>query len=181
MSYVVSIDVGVKNVGICVFDFRSCKVVCWENTNLVSSGRYMPSQNVTYVMEFIKKYKTYFDDALTVLLERQMRCNMRIIESIIHALHHNKAIVISPRAVKMHYDISTRNYKNNKERAVEWVDKFVVSNASAFESKLVLQYEAARKKDDYADALMMLLYYLDTYSKHLNTTVVDNFEFDVGF
>ena len=66
-SYVIAIDVGVKNLGICVFDFRKAKVLEWDVVNLVISGRYLPSQNVTYVREFVRKFAHYFDDCFRPL------------------------------------------------------------------------------------------------------------------
>ena len=59
MSYIVAIDVGIKNLGLCIFDFRISKVVVWENVSLVSSGRYVPSNNVSYVRDFVRKYEKY--------------------------------------------------------------------------------------------------------------------------
>ena len=56
MSYIIAIDVGIKNLGLCIFDFRTAKVVEWENASLVSSGRYVPSNNVKYVRDFIRRY-----------------------------------------------------------------------------------------------------------------------------
>ena len=71
MSYVVAIDVGVKNLAICVFDFVTSKIVYWRNLSLAHSGRYCPSDNVVYVHAFIEAHKQYFSSARAVLIERQ--------------------------------------------------------------------------------------------------------------
>ena len=60
MRYVVAIDVGIKNLGLCVFDFTAAKFVYWDNVSLVPSGRYLPCQNVQYVRDFIKRFEHYF-------------------------------------------------------------------------------------------------------------------------
>ena len=73
MSYIIAIDVGIKNLGLCIFDFRSAKVVEWENVSLVASGRYVPSNNVKYIRDFVRKYERYFNDVFQVVIERQMR------------------------------------------------------------------------------------------------------------
>jgi hypothetical protein len=86
MRYVISIDVGIKNLGFCVFDFVTAKFVFWDNISLVPNGRYIPSNNVQYVRDFITRYQSFFDEASCVIVERQMRCNMRIIESVVQAL-----------------------------------------------------------------------------------------------
>jgi len=171
MSYVVAIDVGIKNLGICVFDFCSTKVVEWDNVSLVPSGRYVPSNNVKYVRDFVTKYDKYFESAFQVIIERQMRCNMRIIEAVLQCMFYDRCVVVSARSVKMHYDLSTRNYKANKEAAVEWASRFVQNNASVFAEGLLSRFRSLKKRDDMADSLLLLMYYLDTYSNQLTTHI----------
>jgi len=101
-----------------------------------------------------------------------MRMNMRIIESVFEALFFEHCVRVSPRSVKVHYDISTKNYAGNKRKAVEWAMQFVANNPTAFKShSLVDKFIAAKKQDDYSDALLLLMYYLDTYSNQLTTTL----------
>ena len=69
MRYLVAVDVGIKNLGLCVFDFVSTQFVFWDNVSLVPNGRYMPCQNVQYVRDFCKRYAEYFDNAAAVCLD----------------------------------------------------------------------------------------------------------------
>ena len=131
-------------------------------------GRYVPGDNVSYVRHFLTRFELYFTDAKVVLVERQMRVNMRIIESVIQALYFEKCIVVSPRLIKMHYDLSTKSYKGNKDKAVEWATEFALANPHAFATGVTNEFSLSKKKDDMADALIMVLYYLDTYSNQLN-------------
>lgn len=170
MSYVVAIDVGVKNLGLCVFDFLTGHVVEWDRLTLVPNGRYMPSQNVRYVRDFVQQYSHFFDQSFAVLVERQMRCNMRIIESVLHALFYERCIIINPRSVKMHYNLSTRNYRQNKQKAVAFVESYLARNSQAFaDAAIRARFDDARKQDDLADSLLLVLYYLDTYSNKLTS------------
>jgi hypothetical protein len=176
MSYIIAIDVGVKNLGVCIFDFRCAKIVEWANIDLVTQGRYLPQHNVTYVRNFIHRFKPYFDDLFALVIEKQMRMNMRIIESVFEALFFEHCVRVSPRSVKVHYDISTKNYAGNKRKAVEWAMQFVANNPKTFKSCggcLIDKFQTAKKQDDYADALLLLMYYLDTYSNQLTTAVPD--------
>ena len=118
MRYVVAIDVGLKNLGLCVYDFNTTQIVKWDNCTIYTGQRYVPSQNVRYVRDFLAQYAEWFDEAQTVLIERQMRANMRIIEAVIQALYFDKTMIVSPKSVKVHYDLSTRNYRLNKQMAV---------------------------------------------------------------
>jgi hypothetical protein len=167
MSYIIAIDVGIKNLGLCVFDFTTSQVVYWKNVTLVHSGRYLPASNVQYVREFIAKHRAYFENAFIVLVERQMRCNMRIIEAVIQTMFFERCLIISARSVKMHYNLSTKNYKANKQRAVEWAKEFISSSPQAFANDTQTVFSSNKKLDDLADSLLLCMYYLDTYSNQL--------------
>lgn len=174
--YVVAVDVGIKNIGLCVFDFATAKFVFWDNVSLVPNGRYIPANNVQYVRDLVTRYQSFFAEAACVLVERQMRCNMRIVEAVFQTLYFDTCIVISPRSVKAHYGLGTKNYRLNKQRAVEWADKFVQCNPMAFDAGVQGSFETQTKKDDLADSLLLVTYYLDTYSNQLSS--VEN-PFDV--
>ena len=168
MRYVIAIDVGIRNLGICVYDFVTTKIIYWDNVPLMN-GKYLPLNNAVYVKEFIRRMHHFFDEAAHVIIERQMRCNMRIIEALIHSAFFDICTVINARSVKMHYDISRNDYRLNKAAAVEWASNFVKSNPCAFGANGCAAWDAkGMKKDDLADSLLLLLYYLDTYSNQLS-------------
>ena len=165
MSYVVAIDVGIKNLGLCVYDFITSQVVHWETVSLAT--KYQPMLNVRYVREFVESHAHYFEHAQTVLVERQMRCNMRIIEAVFHTLFYDTCIILNPRSVKLHYGLCMHNYRANKERAVEWATDFVESNPRVIAETPKQTWTSSKKRDDLADALLLVMYYLDTYSNQL--------------
>jgi len=167
-TLVVAIDVGVKNLGICCFDFLTNQVVHWDNISLVPSGRYIPAQNVHYVHEFVKRHHHLFDNAIMIVIERQMRCNMRIIEAVLQSMFVDRCRVISARSVKVHYNISTRNYRANKAKAIDWATEFTSANPGIFASDVLDNFRKRSKRDDLSDALLLLMYYLDTYSTQLS-------------
>lgn len=168
MNYVVAIDVGVKNLGLCVYDLVRNKITHWEVVSLVPNGTYHPYRNVDYIRDFIHKFTVFFDNAYRILIERQMRCNMRIIESVLHSLFYDKVTIINARSVKLHYDLGMRNYRANKQKAVAWAEEFVQSNRSAFDDGALKNWKQKGKRDDLADSLSMAMYYLDTYSDCLD-------------
>ena len=166
MSLIIAIDVGIKNLGLCAYDMLTNQVEYWANTPLCDS-RYLPANNVRYVREFVRKHRDLFERALTVLVERQMRTNMRIVEAVFESLYFDKCIVLSPRAVKQHYGLCTRNYRGNKQKAVEWASEFVTNNSGTFKEGALKGFESGSKRDDLADSLLLLMFYLDTYSEQL--------------
>lgn len=169
MSLVVAIDVGIKNLAICAYDFVTSQIVHWDNVSLVPTGRYVPAQNVQYVRDFVQKHQHLFSQAYAVLIERQMRCNMRIIESVLQCMFFERCHVINARCVKMHYGLSTRNYRTNKAKAVEWATAFVQNNGTALQPGVADLFLRGGKQDDLADALLLIMYYLDTYSNQMGT------------
>ena len=164
-QFIISIDVGIKNLGICVFDCTSDSVCYWNSESIVETGRYMPSRNVEYVHASVARHARFFDNAKCVLVERQMRCNMRIIESVMHSMHYDCCVVLAPRHVKVHFGLSRNNYRLNKQAAVQWMNEFVASSPEAFAegvAETALKNHAS-KQDDLADALLMVMYYIYTY------------------
>ena len=136
-------------------------MLIWQNVCLVP-GKYRPSNNVSYVREFLQTYQALFEKAPMVLVERQMRCNMRILEALLEFNFAGRCIVVAPRAVKMHFNVSRGSYSANKDAAVRWAQEFVNRNPSAFAPSVPLF--CGKKRDDLADALLLIMYYLDTYS-----------------
>ena len=130
MRYVIALDVGIRNMGMCVYDFTCSKIVYWDNVPLMT-GRYVPMNNVQYVRDFVRRMHHYFDEAACVVIERQMRCNMRIIESLLHSTFFDICTVINARSVKMHYGISRNDYRLNKAATVQWATKKVGSMAAS--------------------------------------------------
>ena len=174
MRFVIAVDVGIKNLGLCVFDFVTAKFVFWDNVKLVPNGRYLPANNVMYVRDFVQRYQNFFKEAACVLVERQMRCNMRIVEAVLQTLFFDRCIVINARSVKAHYRLGTKNYRMNKQRAVQWAQEFATNNGNAFHNGVTDAFDRQNKRDDLADSLLLITYYLDTYSNQLSS---DNLPF----
>ena len=169
-SYVIAIDVGIKNLGVCVFDFVSSKICHWDNVSLVPhQGRYIPANNVQYVRNLCESLHHYFSNCVQLLVERQMRCNMRIIEAVLQTMFFERCIIISARSVKMHYGLSTKNYRANKRIAVEWAGAFIRSNPGVFMDTVADRFLIG-KQDDLADSLLLIMFYLNTYSNQLTDT-----------
>lgn len=157
-------------LGICVYDFRSHKVVHWSVDSLVPKGKHRPRDNVRYVTDWVSHNRHWFDNAFALVIEQQMRVNMRIIAAVIETLFFNysKVHVIPPRHVKVHYGLSTGQYATNKKAAVDWVTLWVRENGrTAVLRECEREWDRARKRDDLADSLLLVLYYLDTFSNQL--------------
>lgn len=158
---VVALDVGIRNLGMCVYDYDKQVITFWQNVPLIKNNSFFrPGHTVRYVKEFVERYKTMFENAAIVLVEQQMRLNMRIIEAILQTLFYEKCVVLSPRIVKMHYDLCKLNYRENKKAAIEWAHQYVAEYPHMLADSVSF---SGKKLDDLADSLLMIDYFLSTY------------------
>lgn len=148
---VVAIDVGIKNLAYCAM--RDAEVVEWANEAL-TEGTYTPMHNVQYVHAFVQRHARLLAAADLVVVERQMRVNMRIIEAVLHAMHMAKCKVVQARTIKLAYGLCKGNYRLNKNAAVDHVQKLLSPG-----SRAEAIFAQARKKDDLADAYLMALFF----------------------
>jgi hypothetical protein len=154
---IVAIDVGIKNFAYCAMRTtpgQPAEVLEWANETLVT-GTYQPMKNVEYVRAFVAKHKALLDSADRIIVERQMRANMRIIESVFQAIYFDTCRIVQARTVKACYGLCMRNYRANKSAAVEFVHELLVKEGSPW----LVHFDAVRKKDDLADAYLMALFF----------------------
>lgn len=171
--FIIAIDVGIKNLGFSVYDMHERKLVQWRNECLCID-KFVASKNVEYVHNFINKHANFFAQAHKVLIERQMRVNMKVIEAVFHSCFYEKTIILPAQSIKMHFDLSCQNYRANKKKAIEFIElQFEQMLQEHFvnmpEWKLFWQEQP--KKDDLADSLLMVLYYLHSYSNEATQNV----------
>ena len=43
-------------------------------------------------------------------------------------MYYEICIVINARSIKAHYGLGTKNYRMNKQRAVQWATDFIAAN-----------------------------------------------------
>lgn len=192
-SFIISIDVGTRNLGFAVAQLnapdRSARLVHLHNENIVNTSKYEFRYNVKYVKEFVDSHSHFFDNACCVVIERQnmSTLNMQIIETIFHTLFYEKVIFVNASHVKDHFftpslrseseptpkKSRTQKYTQNKQNAVKYVTE-VLSNAYKNSNSIhsgnyaihipdpiIEHYMNGSKKDDMADAFMMMLYQLN--------------------
>jgi hypothetical protein len=82
---ILSIDIGIRNFGFCFYDPNTKKIINWGTRNLT------PSKSSDFIMsacnffkDFEKEESKLFESVGSVVIEQQIRGNMRIIEAIIY-------------------------------------------------------------------------------------------------
>jgi hypothetical protein len=146
---VVAIDVGIKNLSYCAI--QDGRILEWSNVSLVE-GTYRPSDSVHYVKRFTEAHADLLDAADVVVVEKQMRANMRIIESVLHALYYSKCKAVHARTIKARFGLSRPSYRLNKRAAVDYVA------ASVDQEPWIEYFQQSVKKDDLADSYLMALF-----------------------
>jgi hypothetical protein len=152
---VLAVDVGIRNLAICAMD-TAHGIVHWANEPL-STGPYQPQYNVQYVHEFLARNAALFALADEIVVEKQMRVNMRIIEAVIHSRYFDKCKVVHPRTIKAAFGLGRGNYALNKRASVD----FVQARLQSLEEPSNWRdfFANARKRDDLADAYIMALFF----------------------
>lgn len=185
-EFIISIDIGTLNLGfvVCVRDNpTSMRVVHMCNENMVNTAKYESRYNVKYVKDFIASHEHYFDNASSIIIERQnaYSYNMKIIETAFHALLYEKVSLVNASHVKDHFltksmpqtskRTKSQKYRKKKVDAVNFVSS-ILSNLNSntvhmrkyslhISQSMVNHFFNSSKKDDIADAFMMMMYHLD--------------------
>lgn len=154
---VLSIDVGIKNLGMCIFDSDNERILYWDVREITSG--YVQCRHV----------KKFFDDLLEihsvdeVIIEKQPNRNvrMRVIETMIHmymTMKNMKSIAYSSKHKLFGQGGNLKgkkNYNERKKRSISIV--MLLVRGTKHES----YFNMSRKKDDLADSYLQVLSYLN--------------------
>lgn len=167
-NLIIAVDIGIRNMGFVVYDPGQKQLLEWKRVDLCDGAVYAPYKNVAMVHNFIDKHANYFANCQMVLVERQMRVNMRILEAVFESRFFEKCRIIQAQAVKVHFSTCCRDYKKNKKRAVEWLglhwNSHMIQSSMVNFNDYALAWSREPKKDDLADSMLMMLYFINTYS-----------------
>ena len=163
-DYVLGIDVGIRNLGLCAYDRRTGRVTHWARVPLLpASHPIRPGRLPAYVHQFLADHATLFEHAANIVIEHQLRGLMKTLEQMLHLKFYERVLIVQPRALKAHYGCATRNYDQNKRAAVCWASALVAAEPELFEPAAVESFESEAKQDDMADALMLVCFFRETY------------------
>ena len=158
MTVIISIDPGLKNMGFCVYNTIS-KQLFVEKINLLETKdgkkyKYSEGNLTYYIFNLIEDRKEWFDLADIITIEQQMNRKFLIIQHIFQAIFIQECpcVFVSPRSVRVYYNISMHNYKKNKEASVALVPSLVTPK----QLKEINKY--GTKKDDVAEAVILAKY-----------------------
>lgn len=146
---ILSIDIGTKNLGWALYDGG------FKDVGVINLSKYL--NGTDYAMQVRKLSETgFFDNADVILVEIQMRACMKIIANSIRCFHWSKTVRIAPQSVRRHFKTIMKKHSCNKKAHLELLDELDLP------SNIRAKISAHKKKDDIADAIVQLLYYIQS-------------------
>lgn len=155
---IVSIDVGLCNVGFAVYDHQRRKFIHVARLAIVSKLKNLTNHDEIIPRAFKNifahpKYGYIFRKADVVLIERQMKTIQKIIQNIIATICFMQKIkyhIVSPVSVKTMFNTVCRDHEYNKQAAIKTV--------RALEPDVFNSLEKG-KVDDICDAMLQALWW----------------------
>lgn len=154
-----SIDVGIRNLAMCLIDKRTCKIQQWD----VSGVPPQHTDGLFKSLKFHMNTKKWALDATTVLIEKQPDRNktMKGVEHFLHTyfLCHDKDVIIYDARHKVP-DISGPGralYVQRKKASIERCRAFIQET----QPEWLPLFDKHKKKDDLADTCMQALSFIN--------------------
>jgi hypothetical protein len=178
MTQLLSFDVGIKNMAYCFAKIDEGKLNILNINKVDLNSKKNDIQNmIDNTIEFLdtimEELNVNFDEKLIVLIECQMRSEMKCIQTTINTYfkmtskHLNMDIVthyVSPKhklkIINKYGDkIVNDKYKQNKLDAIYFA-VYLLENT--YKNDEILSYiNTLKKKDDVCDALLMIIYFYE--------------------
>jgi len=157
MYYVLAIDPGVRNIGLCLSD-QNENILEWFTESLVPDSikdvRKLPLNVLSkYTHKWYKKRCKIFEKAHTILIEHQMKDRYILLEGILLGLAGKKGKVLMPAVYKRKLGLCRGSWALNKKAVVRWCKE---EASGGFPSGL----KKSQKLDDLADTRAMVHYWI---------------------
>lgn len=176
VRWIISVDVGYRNLGLAVYDAEVKELVFWDVVDLAVHS--FNGESIAAAVQVM------FERYISPLVPQPRRCQAVIEKQVPHprvlkvlmtecALRgflmgkDMTVITVDPKAVKKYFSISGQrgeSYGAGKRRAIEHVSRTLETGSPHVRvpAQFRLVFERGRKKDDMADAFLHLKYVLMT-------------------
>jgi len=153
---IVGIDPGIRNLGFAIYDTEAKCFSAFGKIDLTENvDKKMKTKYAHMVKNVIDSRSDVFGEFDQIVIEIQMVAKFKTITTAFQCFFWEKSHLISPRAVRCHFGISTGNYKLNKKASIDIFHTLPISRENI---DLFLSFPD-KKKDDVADAALLALYY----------------------
>ena len=167
-----SIDIGIRNIGFCVYDSETSAVKVLEIIDLLHVPgctklfNFGDQSIVFLVKRVIEQRKELFASCAIVGVEKQMTRRMVLIQFAFECLldEITTVVQISPRSVKKLFDTSRGNHAKNKIAAIACL-------YTLLDKKGMEEVAKFSKKDDIADAILQAMFIAHAYDALLDKKI----------
>lgn len=177
----IGFDIGIKNLAYCIVERDVSKCMHLRTLAKVdlrckkTDTQKIIDETIEILDEILESLLTYDSNCITVLIESQMTSVMKSIQTTINTFFKMtaryrgieiKTKYMSPRIklnfIVKHEDVYKKpiintesQYKRNKEESIHFADWYLQSGKCQGCDEHLKKYKNEKKKDDYADALLM--------------------------
>lgn len=166
---ILSIDIGVKNLGMSVTianeDFTLREIVFVELIDITTflhldgvktkDCHIQHTKSVADWLEHIFLYHSmFFDQCEYILIERQPPQGLVVVEQLIFSRYRNKAVLVHPCSMHKYFNIGQIDYEARKS-ATEKICLMTLKNEEQIE-----KYHKYARKHDIADSVCLMLFWL---------------------
>ena len=158
-----SFDIGIKNIGFCVFNSGTGAVEHLEIIDLLKGPgkKRLPFGDktvVSLVRRMVRARRALLASCNVVAIEKQMIRKMIIIQFVLEAVlsEITTPMQVHARSVKVLFNCGTGKHKTNKKAAIKTVYKILDKKSCAVLDKY-------KKKDDLCDAILQALFVAHTH------------------
>ena len=153
---IVGIDPGIRNLGYAIYNTETKCFLNFGKIDLTECvDKKLKTKYAQLVKNVIDSRSDIFGNFDQIVIEIQMIAKMKTVATAFQCFFWGKSRLISPRAVRCHFGISTGNYKKNKKASIDIFPKLPISRENI---DLFLSFPDT-KKDDVADASLLALYF----------------------
>jgi hypothetical protein len=162
-SSILSIDVGIKNLAMCLIEEDTSKVLQWDVSGV-------PPQHRDGLFPCLRDHldeKPWVLTATTILIEKQpgMNKTMKTVENFLHSYF----VIKNPKAETIIYDARHKvpdvagsgkaRYRQRKQVSIDRCREFIEN--SEVNKHWMPTFVASKKKDDLADTVLQALSYIN--------------------
>jgi hypothetical protein len=158
--WIVSIDMGFKNLGLIIYDIRSAEVVEWTLVDVGVDS--FNKENVAYAA------KSLFDNKISPIVTHPRQCRVLLERQVPHP--NPFKVLMTECAIRgillgnnSYFGMPAgESYGARKRRAVAVAREALLTSRIRMPDLIKSTFETSRKKDDMTDAYLQLVFALET-------------------